>query len=82
MTDTVQARVREIIRKEIVSGGTHLLTSETRLREDLGADSLDIIELIMVLEKEFEIDIPDDDLAKFTTVAACEDIVAELLRAR
>jgi acyl carrier protein len=36
--------------------------------EDLGADSLDIVELVMAFEEKFEIDIPDDDAEKITTV--------------
>lgn len=44
------------------------LTLEARLIEDLGADSLDIVEIVMALEEEFEFDISDEDAEKFTTV--------------
>lgn len=42
--------------------------SGARFIEDLGADSLDVVELIMTLEEEFDIDIPDDDAQKLATV--------------
>jgi acyl carrier protein len=44
------------------------LTSEASFMEDLGADSLDTVELVMAFEKEFDIDIPDEDAEKLRTV--------------
>ncbi len=44
------------------------VTPEARFIEDLGADSLDIVELIMDLEDEFEMEIPDEEAEKLTTV--------------
>ena len=44
------------------------VTPEKSFVEDLGADSLDIVELIMGIEEEFEIEIPDDDAEKLTSV--------------
>jgi acyl carrier protein len=44
------------------------VTMESNFIEDLGADSLDIVELIMALEEEFEIEVPDEDAEKLTTV--------------
>ena len=41
---------------------------ETRIKEDLGADSLDILQIVMTFEEEYGITIPDDDLAGFETV--------------
>ncbi len=43
---------------------------ESSFIEDLGADSLDIVELIMALEEEFEIEVPDEDAEKLTTVGS------------
>lgn len=54
------------------------VTMETNLVEDLKADSLDVVELIMDLEQEFDLEIPDEDLPKVTTV---KDIV-EYIQAR
>jgi len=44
------------------------VTMESSFVDDLGADSLDIVELIMALEEEFELEIPDSDAEKITTV--------------
>lgn len=44
------------------------ITPESRIREDLGADSLDILQLLMAIEDEYGITIPDEKLATFTTV--------------
>lgn len=44
------------------------ITMEASFIDDLGADSLDIVELLMALEEEFEIEIPDEDAEKLTTV--------------
>jgi len=44
------------------------VTSEASFIEDLGADSLDIVELIMALEEEFDIEVPDEDAEKLATV--------------
>ncbi|MFQ6752372.1 MAG: acyl carrier protein [Clostridia bacterium] len=48
------------------------ITDKSRLVEDLGADSLDVVELIMSFEDEFNITLPDEDAAKLSTI---EDIV-------
>lgn len=45
------------------------ITMESTFIDDLGADSLDIVELIMSLEEELEMEIPDEDAAEFITVA-------------
>jgi len=60
-------RVKEIIAKEL-EVGVPQLTSEAKFIEDLGADSLDIVELVMALEEEFGLDIPDEDAEKMKTV--------------
>lgn len=44
------------------------VTMESSFLEDLGADSLDIVELIMALEEEFDLEIPDEEAEKITTV--------------
>ncbi|MBE7027102.1 MAG: acyl carrier protein [Ruminococcaceae bacterium] len=44
------------------------VTMEASFLEDLGADSLDIVELIMALEEEFDVEIPDEDAEKISTV--------------
>jgi acyl carrier protein len=63
----VEAKVREIIAK-ILRVPAEPLRAETRFREDLGADSLILVELIYELEQEFDITIPDERAQKVRTV--------------
>ena len=70
----IEAKVKAIIvdklgvdESEVVEGAN--------FTQDLGADSLDAVELIMRLEEEFGIDIPDDDAEKITTVQAAVDYI-------
>ena len=67
MSDTAEARVREIIVEEL-GVEADKVTSEASFVDDLGADSLDTVELVMALEEEFGIDIPDEDAEKMRTV--------------
>jgi acyl carrier protein len=67
-------KVRDIIEKEL-GVERDKMTDEASFIEDLGADSLDIVELVMEFEKEFNIDIPDEDAEKLRTVG---DAVAYL----
>ena len=60
-------KVKEIIIEQLgVAEST--ITTEASFIDDLGADSLDIVELIMALEEEFDIEIPDSDAEKVVTV--------------
>lgn len=49
------------------------ITAETSFKEDLGADSLDLFELVMALEEEYGIEIPSEELEQITTVGAVMD---------
>ena len=60
-------KVRDIIEKEL-GVEREKLSDDASFIEDLGADSLDIVELVMEFEKEFNIDIPDEDAEKLRTV--------------
>tara|TARA_B100002051_G_C16685645_1_gene612453 strand:- start:795 stop:1025 length:231 start_codon:yes stop_codon:yes gene_type:complete len=53
------------------------IESESSFVDDLGADSLDTVELIMQLEEEFGIEIPDEDAEKITTVQAAVDYIEQ-----
>jgi acyl carrier protein len=68
------AKIKDIIEKEL-GVEREKLTEGASFIEDLGADSLDIVELVMEFEKEFNIDIPDEDAEKLRTVG---DAVAYL----
>ncbi len=67
-------KIRDIIAKQL-DVDAQSISMESRLIDDLKADSLDIVELIMDLEQEFNIEIPDEELPKVQTVA---DIVGYL----
>jgi len=62
-----EQKVLEIIAKEL-EVDLKQLAPEAKFIEDLGADSLDIVELVMALEEEFGVDIPDEDADKIKTV--------------
>jgi len=66
MSDVAE-KVKDIIVEEL-GVEREKLTSEASFMEDLGADSLDTVELVMAFEKEFDIDIPDEDAEKLRTV--------------
>lgn len=62
-------RVKEIIEEQLNVEGMEL-TADTRFKEDLEADSLDLFELVMALEEEYGVEIPSEDLEKIETVGA------------
>ncbi|CAN5220661.1 acyl carrier protein [soil metagenome] len=64
---TIDTRVKEIIVENLGVDGEKV-TAEASFVEDLGADSLDTVELVMAFEEEFDIEIPDEDAEKLTTV--------------
>ena len=64
---SVEAKVIDIV-CEHLAVGKDKVSRETRFIEDIGADSLDIVELVMELEEEFDIQIPDDQAEKIKTV--------------
>ena len=55
------------------------ITDEASFVDDLGADSLDTVELVMAFEEEFDIEIPDEDAEKLTTVGKAKDYLAKRL---
>ena len=67
MSDSPDSRVVEIIMEEL-GVEADKVTPEASFVDDLGADSLDTVELVMALEEEFEIDIPDEDTEALRTV--------------
>jgi acyl carrier protein len=67
MSDTVEARVKEIIVDEL-GVEADKVAPDASFVDDLGADSLDTVELVMAFEEEFEIEIPDEDAEQMRTV--------------
>ena len=71
---SVEERVIEIV-CENLGVNKEQVTRATSFQEDVGADSLDIVELVMELEEEFEITIPDDQAEKIKTVGEAIDYI-------
>lgn len=73
---TVEERVKKIIAEQLGVEEDEV-TLEASFVEDLGADSLDTVELVMALEEEFSIEIPDEDAEKILTVGKALDYIKE-----
>ena len=72
--ENIEQRVKKIIAEQLgVSEGE--IKAESSFVDDLGADSLDTVELVMALEEEFETEIQDEDAEKITTVQLAIDYV-------
>lgn len=69
-------KVKEIIVEQL-SVEADQVTTEASFTEDLGADSLDIVELVMALEEEFGLEIPDEDAEKIGTVQDAINYIQE-----
>mgnify|MGYP001228617577 CR=1 FL=1 len=71
---TVEEQVKSIVAEQLgVDEGE--ITNEASFVDDLGADSLDTVELVMALEEEFDTEIPDEEAEKITTVQQAIDFV-------
>jgi len=64
---TIEAKVKSIIADQLGVGEDEI-KPESSFIEDLGADSLDIVELVMAMEEEFEVEIPDEEAENIKTV--------------
>ena len=71
---SIEERVKKIIVEQL-GVKEEDVKSEASSVEDLGADSLDTVELVMALEEEFDIEIPDEEAEKITTVQSAIDYV-------
>ena len=71
---TIEERVRKIVAEQLGIKNDDL-KNDASFVEDLGADSLDTVELVMALEEEFETEIPDDEAEKITTVQQAIDYI-------
>ena len=75
---SIEERVKQIVAEQLgVDEGQ--VTAEAAFMDDLGADSLDTVELVMALEEEFETEIPDEEAEKITTVKLAIDYINENL---
>ena len=71
---TIEERVKKIIIEQL-GVKENDVKSAASFVDDLGADSLDTVELVMALEEEFDTEIPDEDAEKITTVQAAIDYI-------
>jgi acyl carrier protein len=71
---SIEERVKKIVVEQLGVKEEEVQTSSSFV-DDLGADSLDTVELVMALEEEFETEIPDEDAEKITTVQQAIDYV-------
>ena len=76
MSEATESKVREIIINEL-GVESEKVTNDASFVEDLGADSLDTVELVMAFEEEFGIDIPDEDAEQMRTVGDAISYIAE-----
>ena len=72
--ENIEQRVKKIIAEQLGVSEAEI-KAESSFVDDLGADSLDTVELVMALEEEFETEIPDEEAEKFTTVQLAIDYV-------
>ena len=75
-SEEILERVKAIIVEQLGVSDT-AVTMEASFIDDLGADSLDIVELVMAIEEEFDIEIPDGDAEKVVTVGDVVDYIKE-----
>ena len=71
---TIEDRVKKIVVEQL-GVGEDQVTPDASFVDDLGADSLDTVELVMALEEEFDTEIPDDEAEKITTVKQAIEFV-------
>lgn len=72
---TIEARVKKIVVEQLGVKDEEV-TNDASFVDDLGADSLDTVELVMALEEEFETEIPDEDAEKITTIQQAVDYIS------
>ena len=77
---SVEAKVKDIIAKQL-GVDSEKVTPEASFIDDLGADSLDIVEMVMTLEEEFDTKIPDEEAEKITTVRQAIEFIQKNISA-
>jgi acyl carrier protein len=80
--DDIFAKVKKIVAEQLSIEDSAKINPESNFANDLGADSLDVVELVMALEEEFEIEIPDEAAEGIATVQAAVDYIKEQVAAK
>lgn len=78
--ENIEQRVRKIVAEQLGANEADI-KNDSSFVDDLGADSLDTVELVMALEEEFECEIPDEEAEKITSVQQAIDYVSAHLKA-
>ncbi len=76
--DEILAKLKAIVSEQL-DVPEEKVTEDAKFQEDLGADSLDVVELVMKLEDEFGIEIPEEDAEKIATVKDAVEYIAQKL---
>ncbi len=76
MSDSIEERVKDIIAEQL-GAERDKITESTHFVQDLGADSLDLVELVMALEEEFGINVPEDATDKIQTVGEAIEYIKQ-----
>jgi len=74
--ENIEQRVKKIVAEQLGVSDVEI-KNESSFVDDLGADSLDTVELVMALEEEFEMEIPDEEAEKITTVQQAVNYINE-----
>ena len=74
MQDSIEEQVKDIIVEQL-EADREKVVSEAKFIDDLNADSLDTVELVMAFEEKFDLEIPDEDAEKITTVHSAIDYI-------
>jgi len=75
MNENIFNKVKEIVVDQLEIEDLEKIKPESNFANDLGADSLDVVELVMALEEEFDIEIPDEDAEGIDTVGKAVDYI-------
>ncbi|MFB6277667.1 MAG: acyl carrier protein [Cyanobacteria bacterium SW_9_44_58] len=77
MNQEIFNKVQGIVAEQLEIQDRETIKPESKFAEDLGADSLDVVELVMALEEEFDLEIPDEAAEQIATVQAAVDYIEE-----
>ena len=70
-------KLQEIV-AEVMNVDREDVTPDTKFADDLGADSLDVVQIVMAIEEEFDVEIPTEEIEKIVTVGDAADMLANV----
>jgi len=76
MSDALATQIRELVAEQL-GVDRNQVTPQASILDDLGADSLDVVELVMAIEESFDIEIPDEAIETMRTIGDVESYVAQ-----